>query len=114
MPIHPRALTGFSGLTVSFIAWIGGAVAAVFAGNVAPMIVTMTPTMTPTMTSVAEGVGEPDSGMPLCVMPFAINSSRPQPSSTPMPEPTRPRMTAWMSTLANTCNGEAPTERSSA
>ena len=102
MPIQPRALTGFSGLTVSFIAWIGGAVAAVFAGSVAPMIVTTTPTMTPMMTSVADGAGEPDNGIPPLLMPLAIASSRPQPSNTPMPEPTMPRMTAWMSTLANT------------
>lgn len=78
------------------------------------MIVTMTPTMTPTMTSVAEGVGEPDSGMPAL-----RHALRDQFEQTPAEQHTdagadQARMTAWMSTLANTCNGEAPTERSSA
>ncbi len=114
MPIQPRAFTGFSGLTVSFIDWIGGAVAAVLAGRVAPTIVTTTPTMRPMTTSLADGAGEPDSGMPLLLIPLAMSSSSPHPSSTPMPEPTKPRMMACTSTLANTCNGEAPTERSSA
>lgn len=93
-PIQPRAVTGFSGFIVSFIVWMGGAVAAVRAGMAEPMTVTTTPTMKPTATAVGEGVGEPDSGKPPLLRPQSMSSMSPQPRSTPSTEPMTPRMSA--------------------
>ena len=114
VPTMPRMRTGFSGFTVSFIAWMGGASAALRAGNAAPINVTSTPTIRPITMSEMDGSVAPVNGSPIFASPMTISRTMPQPSAMPVPEPTRPSTTACTITVEKTCAGEAPMDRSSA
>ena len=113
-PAMARGATEGSGLTVSFIAWIGGANAALRAGSTAPITATTMPTTSPTSISLGVGVTDPVIGVPSCASRAAMPLTMPQPSAMPATDPTRPSISAWMITVRNTCPLEAPIDRSSA
>ena len=114
MPPMARRVTGGSGFVVSFMAWIGGARAARRAGSVAPSSETAMPTAKASRMMGTVGAAEAVNGVPCAASMVTMASTMPQPSTTPMPDPTRPSSSAWMMTVAKTCPGETPMDRSSA